>query len=118
MMELISLEPKTQVAGVTMIMDANGYGYKHFTAISMTDMKMSFKLMEVGGPSTLFLLFYVIHLKLMTAEWISIMVPCHACTECSSISNNNVQFNEAILGGTNKGMTFISRCELFLLFNV
>ena len=47
MMELISLEPKTQVAGVTMIMDANGYGYKHFTAISMTDMKMSFKLMEV-----------------------------------------------------------------------
>ena len=48
MMELISLEPKTQVAGVTMIMDANGYGYKHFTAISMTDMKMSFKLMEVS----------------------------------------------------------------------
>jgi len=50
MMELISLEPKTQVAGVTMIMDANGYGYKHFTAISMTDMKMSFKLMENGFP--------------------------------------------------------------------
>ena len=47
-MELISLEPKTQVAGVTMIMDAEGYGYKQFTSISMTDMKMSFKLMEVG----------------------------------------------------------------------
>ena len=55
MMELISLEPKTQVAGVTMIMDANGYGYKHFTAISMTDMKMSFKLMEVSGKMKLFL---------------------------------------------------------------
>ena len=50
MWELISLEPKSQVAGVTMVIDANGYGYKHFTAISMTDMKMSFKLMEVGLP--------------------------------------------------------------------
>ena len=54
MMEIISLEPKTQVAGVTMIMDANGYGYKHFTAISMTDMKMSFKLMEVSGKTNYF----------------------------------------------------------------
>ena len=51
MWELISLEPKSQVAGVTMVIDANGYGYKHFTAISMTDMKMSFKLLEVGMPN-------------------------------------------------------------------
>ena len=55
MMELISLEPKTQVAGVTMIMDANGYGYKHFTGISMSDMKMSFQLMEVRRNTMLLL---------------------------------------------------------------
>ena len=47
MMELISLEPKTQVAGVTMIMDASGYGYKHFSSLSMADMKMMTKLAEV-----------------------------------------------------------------------
>ena len=59
MWELISLEPKSQVAGVTMVIDANGYGYKHFTAISMTDMKMSFKLMEVGLPNCDFSKFYL-----------------------------------------------------------
>ena len=48
MMELMSLEPKTQVAGVTMIMDARGYGYKHFSSLSMADMKMMTKLAEVG----------------------------------------------------------------------
>ena len=48
MMELMSLEPKTQVAGVTMIMDANGYGYKHFSSLSMSDMKMMTKLAEAG----------------------------------------------------------------------
>ena len=47
MWELISLEPNSQLAGVTMVVDASGYGYKHFTAISMTDMKMSFKILEV-----------------------------------------------------------------------
>ena len=47
MMEIMSLEPKTQIAGVTMIMDARGYGYKHFSSISLADMKMMTKLAEV-----------------------------------------------------------------------
>ena len=47
MMELMSLEPKTQVAGVTMIMDASGFGYKHFSSIKIADMKMTTKLSEV-----------------------------------------------------------------------
>ena len=48
MMEIMSLEPKSQVAGVTMIMDASGYGYKHLSSMSITDMKMTSRLTEVG----------------------------------------------------------------------
>ena len=47
MMELMSMEPKTQVAGVTMIMDANGYGYIHFSSMKIADMKVITKLSEV-----------------------------------------------------------------------
>ena len=53
MMELMSLEPKTQVAGVTMIMDASGYGYKHFSSLKIADMKMMTKLAEVKNVSIL-----------------------------------------------------------------
>ena len=35
------------------------------------------------------------------AEWISIMVPCHACFKCTSIGDNYVQYHEAALGGKN-----------------
>ena len=49
----MSLEPKTQVAGVTMIMDASGYGYKHFSSLKIADMKMMTKLAEVKNVSIL-----------------------------------------------------------------
>ncbi len=45
--ELMSMEPKTQVAGVTMIVDGEGYGMKQFTGVSMTDMKYGLTFMEV-----------------------------------------------------------------------
>lgn len=47
MIELISLEPKTQIAGFTCVYDAGGYGYKHMTAMSMMEMRNLTKISEV-----------------------------------------------------------------------
>ena len=48
MIELISLEPKTQIAGVTCVSDAAGYGYKHMTSMSMKEMRNMTKISEVN----------------------------------------------------------------------
>ena len=47
MIEIISLEPKTQIAGVTCVSDAAGYGYKHMTSMSMKEMRNMTKISEV-----------------------------------------------------------------------
>ena len=49
MIELLSLEPKTQIAGVTCVSDAGGYSYKHMTSMSMKDMRNMTKISEVKG---------------------------------------------------------------------
>ena len=49
MIEVLSLEPKTQIAGVTCVSDAGGYGYKHMMSMSMKDMRNMTKISEVKG---------------------------------------------------------------------
>ena len=45
--EVLALEPKTQVAGVTIICDGMGYGMKQFAGMSIADVKLMMMSMEV-----------------------------------------------------------------------
>ena len=46
--EVLALEPKTQVAGVTIICDGKGYGMKQFAGMSVADVKLMMMSMEVS----------------------------------------------------------------------
>ena len=37
--ELIAMESRTQIAGVTVIVDASEFGFKHFRNLSLQDLK-------------------------------------------------------------------------------
>ena len=45
--EVLAFEPKTQVAGVTIICDGKGYGMKQFAGMSVADVKLMMMSMEV-----------------------------------------------------------------------
>lgn len=47
--ELVGLEPKTQIAGVTTIADAGGFGFKQFRQFGIEDAKNSAAFIQVGG---------------------------------------------------------------------
>ena len=50
--EVLGLEPKTQVAGITVICDGKGYGWKQFVGMSIADIKLMMMSMEVHGTMT------------------------------------------------------------------
>ncbi len=45
--ELLALEPKTQIAGVTTVADASGFGWKQFRHFSLDDARNSAKFIQV-----------------------------------------------------------------------
>ena len=47
--EVMALEPKTQVAGVTILVDGKGYGMKQFAGMSIADVKLMMMSMEVNN---------------------------------------------------------------------
>ena len=49
--EVLALEPKTQVAGVTIICDGKGYGMKQFAGMSVAEVKLMMMSMEVNHGS-------------------------------------------------------------------
>lgn len=46
-MELMAAEPRTQVAGVTVVVDAAGYKFKHMRAVGLEDYKISAAFLQV-----------------------------------------------------------------------
>ena len=50
--EVLALEPKTQVAGVTIICDGKGYSMRQFAGMSIADIKLMMTSMEVYGSTT------------------------------------------------------------------
>ena len=49
--EVLALEPRTQVAGVTIVVDGRGYGMKQFAGMSVADVKLMMMSMEVRGDT-------------------------------------------------------------------
>ena len=50
--EVLALEPRTQVAGVTIVVDGRGYGMKQFAGMYVADVKLMMMSMEVYGSTT------------------------------------------------------------------
>ncbi len=48
MSELMALEPKTQVAGVTVVSDASGFGFKQFKSFTFEDARKSARFIQVS----------------------------------------------------------------------
>ena len=46
--ELMALEPKTQIAGVTCIIDAKDFGLKHLREFGIEDVKNTSRFIQVG----------------------------------------------------------------------
>ena len=47
-MSVVALEPKTQIAGVTVIADCNGFGYRHFKSLSFDDIRIISNFIQVS----------------------------------------------------------------------
>ena len=63
LMELIALEDKTQIAGVTSICDGSNFGYKQFKNFTFEDMKNAAKFGQVPAFIVLPLRTKILHIK-------------------------------------------------------
>ena len=50
MAEMVSEEAKSQVAGITLIADANGFGFKHVRNFGLTDAKTMSAFLQTSFP--------------------------------------------------------------------
>ena len=46
-LELMSLEPRTQVAGITVIVDSANFGFKQFTSVSIDNLRAIMNTIQV-----------------------------------------------------------------------
>jgi hypothetical protein len=46
-LSVVSLEPKSQIAGCTVIVECGGFGYKQFRNLSMDDIKICAQFVQV-----------------------------------------------------------------------
>jgi hypothetical protein len=51
MFEILAMEPKTQVSGITAIVNGEGFGWKQFRNCSFEDMRNIARLVQVKLPS-------------------------------------------------------------------
>ena len=49
-LEMVSLEPKTQVAGITAVFDGKGFGFKQFSSVSLENQLVVINLVQQGFP--------------------------------------------------------------------
>jgi hypothetical protein len=47
MLEIIALEPRTQVSGITAVLNGENYGWKQFRSIGFEDMRDMIGLIQV-----------------------------------------------------------------------
>ena len=47
-LSVVSLEPKSQIAGVTVVVDCAGFGYRHFRSLSLDDIRIISNFVQVG----------------------------------------------------------------------
>ena len=47
-LSVVSLEPKSQIAGVTVVADCAGFGYRHFKNLSLDDIRILSNFIQVS----------------------------------------------------------------------
>ena len=47
-LSVVALEPKSQIAGVTVVMDCNGFSYCHLKSLSFEDVRILSNLIQVS----------------------------------------------------------------------
>lgn len=73
-LEMVSLEPKTQVAGITVVFDGRGFGFKQFSSVSLENQLVVINLVQQGFPLW-FRSFHVVNAPMLFSVGYNILKP-------------------------------------------
>jgi len=73
-LEMVSLEPKTQVAGITAVFDGKGFGFKQFSSVSLENQLVVINLVQQGFPLW-FRSFHVVNAPMLFSVGYNILKP-------------------------------------------
>jgi hypothetical protein len=95
MLEVLAIEPKTQVSGITVVINGEDFGWKQFKSCRFEDMRSLVRMVQVTTDYFFFKLIEESSIFIYSG-WISSTVPHHSCHEQSKVLDDGLHLDEAL----------------------